>query len=127
VPALKIDEIVEPAESMEPSAQIRERVMAARNVQRKRLEFCGLFENAQMTVRQIKSFCIPTKEGKDMLKQAIRKLGLSARAHDRILRVARTIADLEKAVDIHSHHIAEAIAYRMLDRNVCLEEIPLGS
>ncbi len=90
--------------------------MEARVLQRKRLEPFGLFENGQMGVKQIKVFCILHEKARDLLKQAIRKLGLSARAYDRILRLARTVADLEKSDEITPAHVAEAIAYRTLDR-----------
>jgi magnesium chelatase family protein len=116
VPSLKIDEITEEAQGVEPSVSIRARVVKARGLQRERFHSIGLFENAQMNVRQIKTFCRLTKEGKDLVRTAIRQLGLSARAYDRILRVARTIADLEQAESIEPRHLGEAIGYRVLDR-----------
>lgn len=116
VPSLKIDEITETPAPCESSHQIRERVMRARTAQNKRFHELGFFENGQMTVRHIKTFCSIDKTAKELLKEAIRKLGLSARAYDRILRVARTIADLDGVEHILPSHVGEAIGYRILDR-----------
>lgn len=117
VPALGLDEITDEPEAGENSAQIRERVVLARERQQKRFEdIPGLFENGQMNVKQIKAYCSLTFEGKNLLRQAIKKLGFSARAYDRVLRVARTIADLAGEAQIQPSHVAEAISYRVLDR-----------
>ena len=116
VPSLKIDEITETLAPCESSNQIRERVMRARVVQNLRFHELGFYENGQMTVRHIKTFCSIDKAAKELLKEAIRKLGLSARAYDRILRVARTVADLDGGDPIRSAHVGEAIGYRILDR-----------
>ncbi len=116
VPSLMIDEITEEGMGGESSSQIRLRVTAARERQRRRLQPTGLFTNSQMNVRQIKSFCALDPGGKALIKQAIKKLGLSARAYDRILRVSRTIADLAGEEAITSAHLSEAIGYRVLDR-----------
>jgi magnesium chelatase family protein len=92
-------------------------VAAAREVQS--LRFAGkkrLFANAGMQVREIREFCKVEGAGEELLKMAITKLGLSARAYDRILKVARTIADLSGQETIHPEHISEAIQYRSLDR-----------
>lgn len=101
----------------EPSATIRKRVTSARDVQSRRFE--GLEKvhyNAQMNTKQIRQFCRLDEASKGLLKNAMERLHLSARAYDRILKVARTIADLEGAEHIVGNHIAEAIQYRSLDR-----------
>lgn len=98
-----------PAES---SAQIRQRVEAARQIQGERLAGTGIVCNAHMERKQIQKYCQPTKEAKKLLQEAFDRLKLSARSHDRILKVARTIADLDRSADIQLHHIAEAIQYR---------------
>ena len=116
VPSLKIEEMMEPQRDMESSASIRARVVEARKIQNERFHAHGILENGQMNVRLIKMFCPLEKEGKELVKQAIRRLGLSARAYDRILRMGRTIADLEGAADIQPRHLGEAIGYRVLDR-----------
>jgi magnesium chelatase family protein len=104
-------------EKGESSADIRERVMAAREVQGSRYkENEGVHANAQMSTKQLQVFCKLNPESQQLLKMAMTKLNLSARAYDRILKVARTIADLEKNKSITSEHIAEAIQYRSLDR-----------
>jgi len=102
----------------EPSEKIRERVIIARNTQSDRfLENENTYCNAQMSSRLIREHCTIDTAGKALLKKAMEKLGLSARAYDRILRVARTIADLEQEANIQSYHLAEAIQYRSLDKN----------
>lgn len=102
---------------MENSASIRERVIKAREIQALRfLEYGQVNYNAQMTSRHIREFCVLEEKSKQLLRSAMERLNLSARAYDRILKVARTIADLENATDIDSNHIAEAIQYRSLDR-----------
>ena len=104
-------------EKGESSADIRERVMAARELQGSRYkENEGVHANAQMSTKQLQVFCKLNPESQQLLKMAMTKLNLSARAYDRILKVARTIADLEKNKSITSEHIAEAIQYRSLDR-----------
>ena len=101
----------------EPSVKIRERVTKAREYQSERFEeFQSVHYNAQMNVKQIRKFCVLNDESKTLLKNAMERLNLSARAYDRILKVARTIADLETAESISPNHIAEAIQYRSLDR-----------
>ena len=100
----------------ESSTEIRNRVIEARLVQLKRYQYSQTHCNAQMQRKELTEFCEISQEGKQLLKQAMDRLGLSARAYDRILKVARTIADLEESENILSHHISEAIQYRSLDR-----------
>ncbi len=101
----------------EPSEVIRLRVIKAREFQTKRFEnIKGIYSNAQMSTRLIRKYCSLDETSIQILKTAMEKLGLSARAYDRILKVSRTIADLEASENILSHHVAEAINYRNLDR-----------
>jgi magnesium chelatase family protein len=101
----------------EPSAVIRERVIKARHIQERRYkDFKGIHCNAQMTERMITTYAQPDRQSLDVLRLAMERLALSARAYSRILKVARTIADLEGSEHVGSHHIAEAIGYRSLDR-----------
>jgi magnesium chelatase family protein len=101
----------------ENSAVIRERVIRARQIQSDRFkEQEGVFANAQMNTKLLREMCILQPAGESLLKSAMEKLNLSARAYDRILKVSRTIADLEQANQIETHHVAEAIQYRSLDR-----------
>ena len=103
-----------PAES---SIEIRERVIRARQVQAERFKSIpGVYNNAQMSSRLLHQFAVPDPAGLQLLKTAMNRLNLSARAYDRILKVSRTIADLEGAANIEPIHIAEAINYRSLDR-----------
>lgn len=101
----------------EPSADIRKRVVRAREIQTQRfMGIEGVYCNAQMNTKMSRKICVLDDAGAQMLKKAITSLGLSARAYDRILKVSRTIADLERSESIKSDHIAEAIQYRSLDR-----------
>ncbi|MBS1587804.1 MAG: YifB family Mg chelatase-like AAA ATPase [Bacteroidetes bacterium] len=101
----------------EPSTDIRERVVKARDIQSKRFEGNeGTYSNAQMSSKLLKEICVINNVGQNLLKAAMDKLNLSARAYDRILKVSRTIADLEASEDIKPQHLAEAIQYRSLDR-----------
>ena len=101
----------------ESSNDIRERVIAARIIQEKRFKNNkGIHANAQVSPKILKEICEIDQAGKDLLKKAMDRLGLSARAYDRILKVARTIADLERSENIETNHLAEAIQYRSLDR-----------
>ncbi|MDQ6630602.1 MAG: magnesium chelatase, partial [Verrucomicrobiota bacterium] len=103
----------------ETSAQIRERVIAARKRQHERFASKkSITCNARMGSREIKSFCALEEATKELLKFAMNDLNLSARAYDRILKVARTMADLAGAENIGSEHISEAIQYRSLDRQL---------
>jgi magnesium chelatase family protein len=101
----------------EPSAAVRERVVKARAIQEKRYEGMEYIHcNAQMTTKLLHEFAVPDAAGLALLKNAMTRLNLSARAYDRILKVARTIADLDASECIESSHLAEAIQYRNLDR-----------
>ena len=105
------------AQNFEKSAVIRERVIRATEIQAARFkEQKGIYTNAQMSSGQLKEFCSITQAGHALLKTAMNKLNLSARAYDRILKVSRTIADLDAAENILPQHLAEAIHYRSLDR-----------
>jgi magnesium chelatase family protein len=114
---VKYKELRAPSSS-EGSATVRARVISARERQADRFKSekktCC---NAQMASKLIRKCCAITPEGEKLLENAVTRLGLSARAHDRILKVARTIADLEAAADIHPKHLSEAIQYRTLDRS----------
>jgi magnesium chelatase family protein len=101
----------------ESSKIIRERVIKARQFQTLRLEEDKMHYNAQMGVKQIRKYCVLNEVSMQLLKTAMERLNLSARAFDRILKVARTIADLEASESIEPHHISEAIQYRSLDRD----------
>ena len=101
----------------EPSSVIRERVIAARKIQEERFKpFKGIHCNAQMPERMLHEFAEPDAASLDMLRMAMERLKLSARAYSRILKVARTIADLAGSEKVEAIHIAEAIGYRNLDR-----------
>jgi magnesium chelatase family protein len=116
VPALKYEEL-KGKEPGECSATIRGRVLSARELQRKRFEGRnGIYCNADMRSNELQAFCGLDASGEGLLRDAMRKLGLSARAFDRILKVARTIADLGQSGNIRTEHISEAIQYRSLDR-----------
>ena len=119
LPAVTYNEISGKTAPGEPSAKIRERVNAARKYTDERLRRGGDKPgvlNARMSTDLLRKYCTPTEEGQQLMKQAFESLGLSARGHDRVLRVARTIADLDGMEEINADHIAEAIMYRSLDR-----------
>lgn len=106
------------AQPGEPSSAIRERVIKARHIQEERFkDIPGVYCNAQMTERMIHQFAEPDEAGINLLRVAMERLNLSARAYNRILKVARTIADLEGSENVLSNHLAEAISYRNLDRS----------
>jgi magnesium chelatase family protein len=117
VPAVKYKELSQRATS-EDSARIRTRVNRARDVQLRRFAGRTTFCNAQMSSRDIRKFCQPDAAGEKLLEHAMTRLGLSARAYTRILKVARTIADLAEEERISGPHIAEAVQYRTLDRKL---------
>lgn len=103
-------------QNAESSQDIRLRILAARKIQQERYKDSGTHANAQMSRKEVEKYCHLNPEGQALLQNAMKKLGLSARAHDRILKVARTIADLSGKATIEVEHIAEAIQYRNLDR-----------
>ena len=115
VPAVEYEALVSRAPG-EPSKTIRERVNQARRVQVERFAETGIHANARMSARDVRRYCLVDEAGAQLLETAIKRLGLSARAYVRILKVARTIADLAGDEEIRTPHIAEAIQYRSLDR-----------
>ncbi len=115
MPSLSFEELSKKP-SGEPSAVIRERIRKAREFAAERNRLSGITNNAQMTSAQIRKYCSVSEEGKKILKAAFEKLGLSARGYDRILRVARTVADLAQSEQITDFHIAQAVNMRSLDR-----------
>ena len=118
VPAVKFKEL-SAKEHSENSETIRERVIQAREIQLNR--YSGnphIYNNSDMGSKEVKKYCKLDSSGEDLLKMAMTKLGLSARAYDRILKVSRTIADLENSLEIKPNHISEAIQYRSLDREL---------
>ena len=103
---------------VEKSKAIRQRVVAARLIQKERFKkYDNIFCNAQMSSKMVREYCEISEEGQERLKQTMERLGLSARAYDRILKVARTIADLEHSQNIEIDHLSEAINFRSLDRD----------
>jgi magnesium chelatase family protein len=116
VPALSYQELAG-EEAGEGSEEIRARVDAARELQRARFSKLQIHCNAQMTSRPIRKFCTVDEPSRRLMEMAVDRLGMSARAYSRILKIARTIADLDGAEEIRSHHVSEAIQYRSLDRS----------
>jgi magnesium chelatase family protein len=116
VPAVKFKELAG-EQGGETSSQVREGVVEAGRVQMERFSGEGVYCNAQMWPRLIGKHCGIDSWSKAMLEATMTRLGLSARAYDRILKVSRTLADLEGKEEIGSQHVSEAIQYRMLDRN----------
>jgi magnesium chelatase family protein len=116
MPAVRFKELRQEAGG-ETSDAIRARVIRARERQLERFQGEKIFCNAQMSSRQIRKYCDISPESERMLESAMNRLGLSARAHDRILKVSRTIADMEGAENVSSDHVSEAIQYRSLDRS----------
>jgi magnesium chelatase family protein len=118
VPAVAPRDLRDDGPPTEASAVIRARVISARSRQAERYKKDGLMSNAQVGPRLLKKYCRPDEAGRELLEQAMTKLGFSARAHGRISRVARTIADLAGSETITASHVAEAIQYRSFDRRV---------
>lgn len=117
VPTVPFQELAATADGTS-SAVMRQQVLQARQVQQQRFGPGSHRLNSRMTTRQLRKYCVLEDEGKNLLRTAMDDLGLSARAHDRILRVSRTIADLEASADITAQHVMEAIGYRSLDRKL---------
>lgn len=118
VPALSFDELTDTQVSGPTTAEVREQVLAARERQRARCNG-GVFRfNAHLDSKTLRHYCKLNDASKSLLERALNTLGLSARAYDKILRIARTLADLEAKDDITEHHVAEAVQYRSLDKSV---------
>jgi len=117
VPALSVSELSSEREE-EPSGRIRERVLRARKIQEERFKGKNIYANSQMTPRLIKRYCPTSPEGLELLGKAVEKLGLSPRSYHKILKLSRTIADLDGKDRIETEHIAEALQYRILDRRM---------
>jgi magnesium chelatase family protein len=115
VPAVPFKEL-NAAQTGTSSAAMRDQVLAARAVQSERFANSRARTNTRMTTRQIREYCQLDDAGTSLLRASIQESGLSARAHDKILRVARTIADLDGRPDILPEHVSEAVNYRLLDR-----------
>ena len=115
VPPVPFRDLSSKAEG-QTSSEMLEKINKAREIQTGRFHRMKIHVNAGMNSRQIRKFCAVDSDSNDLLEKAMDKFGLSARAHSRILKIARTIADLEDSPDIRSHHVAEAIQYRTLDR-----------
>jgi magnesium chelatase family protein len=110
--------------SGERSDAVRERVVRARSIQAKRFEgMAGVYSNSQMGSKLLHAVCELNEDCRTLLKTAMERLGLSARAYDRILKVSRTIADLDACENIRTEHLAEAIQYRSLDRENWAEKV----
>ena len=117
VPALSYDEIAGGATTGQTSAEVREEVQQARDLQQARYK--GRFDcNAHIDSRTTRDYCKMEPGAENLLKNAIDRLGFSARAYDKLLRIARTLADLDGVASIGEAHIAEAIQYRSLDRQI---------
>ena len=117
VPRLKLEHLTDKRRG-EPSEEIRKRVDKVRAIQGERYKNDAMHFNAHLESKELEKYCILAKEAEELLKLAILELGISARAYDKILKVSRTIADLEGKDIIEAHHISEAISYRSLDRNL---------
>lgn len=117
VPRVNYNELKDESIS-ESSKNVRERVVMARKIQLERFKGEGIYFNAHMKAKHLRKFCKLNEEGHRLLQKAMETLGLSARAHSKIIKVARTIADLENSEDIKPYHIAEAIQYRSLERSI---------
>jgi Mg-chelatase subunit ChlI len=116
VPALKLSDLTDEAPPSENSEAVRRRVLAARARQTERFGPGGPFANGDMSPRHMKAHAPLSESSKTLLKEAVQRLGLSARAFDRIVKVSRTVADLAGERDVRDEHVAEAVGYRTLDR-----------
>lgn len=115
---IKYDDLQDKSPEATPSAEIKKKVCAAREIQRKRFENDGIFTNSQMSSSHIEKYCALGEVEHKLLQSAFEKLGLSARAYNRILKVARTIADLDQSAEINKKHLSEAIQYRSMDNKI---------
>ena len=117
LPSLSFDELSDKNEVSESSATVRERVIAARKFAAERMaQSNGVYCNAQLGSAEIRKYCVMDASAEALIRSAYERLGMSARGYDRIMRVARTIADMDKKEVIGATHIAEAIQYRSLDK-----------
>lgn len=116
VPPVQYDELKDDGDSSETSAEIKKRVDRARQIQNERYKDENITCNARLTPSQLKKYCILTEDAENILEAAFKKMGLSGRAYDRLLKVSRTLADLDESEYIESYHIAQAIQFRSLDR-----------
>lgn len=116
VPHVKYEELRDLKEG-ESSSDMHKRIMAARKIQLKRFAEDNIFTNAKMTSKHVRKYCVLNDDSEKLLKTAVNSLGVSARAYTKILKIARTIADMNSSENIESTHIAEAISFRTLDRN----------
>jgi magnesium chelatase family protein len=117
VPAVPYKEL-STVRGAESSESIRSRVVAARSIQLRRFYDEHIYTNAQMGPRQLRKYCVLTPECEKIMENAVTKLGFSARGYDRILKVARTVADIEGSENLEPKHLSEAVQYRTLDRNM---------
>ena len=115
VPRLTTEELMNTKENAETSSQIRERVIRARKLQKERYKNESILTNSQLTSALVKKYCQPDEQSKELLKLAIQKYQLSGRRYDRILKLSRTIADLDNSEQITSKHITQALQYRLND------------
>ncbi len=122
VPAVDFDDLSS-GQKAESSAEVKARVNAARKIQNERFRGTGISCNARITPDRLHEVCCLEPAAQELLKKAFETLGLSARAYDRVLKVARTIADLDQKETIQSHHVAEAVQYRSLDRKYWMKEL----
>jgi magnesium chelatase family protein len=114
VPKVKLEELHDDHRKVEDSATIRRRVCEARKLQKQRFQDCGILCNGQMRHKEVEAFCKLDDNSFQIMEQAFTRLGLSARSYDRILKVARTIADLAGSANIERAHLAEALQYKKL-------------
>ena len=117
MPRLNLEHLTE-RRCGEHSKDIRLRAEKAHQIQKERYKADGIIFNAHLESKELERYCVLDKESEELLKLAILELGISARAYDKILKVSRTIADLEGIEIIEAHHMSEAISYRSLDRNL---------
>lgn len=116
VPKVEQEKLMDEGEGGESSAEIRKRVSRARGLQQERFKNERIFANSEMTIPLLKKYCALDTTSRDIIRNAMTKLGLSARSYHKLLKVSRTIADLEGSDDIQPHHVAEAVQYRQRDR-----------